>query len=98
MEVLTSKAQRVQPEWLNFVTTARARAKIDFYLRREAKAFQKKGEAALADFFDGSGIMLDDAALDKLTHLHGFHTHDELFVAIGNGKVVLGDADRECVS
>ncbi len=95
VEVLTSKAQRVQPEWLNFVTTARARAKIDFYLRREAKAFQKKGEAALADFFDGSGIMLDDAALDKLTHLHGFHTHDELFVAIGNGKVVLGDADRD---
>ena len=95
VEVLTSKAQRVQPEWLNFVTTARARAKIDFYLRREAKAFQKKGEAALADFFDGSGIVLDDAALDKLTHLHGFHTHDELLVAIGNGKVTLGDADRD---
>ena len=37
---------------------------------------------------------MDDAALDKLTRLHGFHTRDELFVAIGNKRVVLGDADK----
>ena len=37
---------------------------------------------------------MDDAALDKLTRLHGFHTRDELLVAIGNKRVVLGDADK----
>lgn len=93
VEILSSKAQRVQAEWLNFVTTARARAKIDLYLRKEAKANQKKGETLLADFFK-EDVQLDIAALDKLTNLHGFHTHDELLAAIGSGKVVLGEADR----
>ena len=93
VEILSSKAQRVQAEWLNFVTTARARSKIDFYLRKEAKANQKKGETLLADFFK-EDVQLDDSALDKLTNLHGFHTHDELLAAIGSGKVVLGEADR----
>ena len=29
VEILTSRSQNPQPEWLNFVTTARARARID---------------------------------------------------------------------
>lgn len=94
VEILTSKAQRVQPEWVNFATTARARARITSILRKEAKANQKKGEAILAEFFKDEPIRLDDKALDKLTHLHGFHTHDELLIAIGSNKVTLGDADK----
>ena len=94
VEILTSKAQRVQPEWVNFATTARARARITSILRKEAKANQKKGETILAEFFKDEPIRLDDKALDKLTHLHGFHTHDELLIAIGCNKVTLGDADK----
>ena len=94
VEILTSKAQRVQPEWVNFATTARARARITSILRKEAKANQKKGEAILAEFFKDEPIRLDDKALDKLTHLHGFHTHDELLIAIGSNKVTLGDTDK----
>ena len=94
VEILTSKSQRVQPEWENFATTARARACITSILRKEAKVNQKQGETMLAEFFKDEPVRLDDAALDKLTHLHGFHTHDELLAAIGSGKVTLGDADR----
>ena len=39
---------------------------------------------------------MDDAALDKLTRLHGFHTRDELLVAIGNKRVVLAMPTRTC--
>ncbi len=94
VEILTSKSQRVQPEWVNFATTARAQAKITSILRKEAKNNQKKGEAMLAEFFKGEPVRLDEAALDKLTHLHGFHTHDELLAAIGCKKITLGDTDR----
>ena len=34
VEVLTSRSQEPQPEWLNFVTTAKARAKIDAVVKR----------------------------------------------------------------
>ena len=94
VEILTSKAQRIQPEWENFVTTARAKAKITEILRREAKANQQKGESLLRDFLQKEGIPFDASAIDRLTNLHNFHTPDELMVAIGNGKLVLGDADR----
>lgn len=83
VEILTSKSQRVQPEWEAYATTARARAKIASILRKEAKAHQKEGEIMLADFFKNEDIRMDDAALDKLTRLHNFHTRDELFVAVG---------------
>lgn len=42
VEVLTSKSQRVQPEWEVFATTARARAKIAAILRKEQRNCQKK--------------------------------------------------------
>ena len=94
VEILTSKSQRVQPEWEVYATTARARAKIAAILRKEAKAYQKEGETILNEFFKNEDIRMDNAALDKLTRLHGFHTRDELLVAIGNKRVVLGDADK----
>ena len=94
VEILTSKAQRIQPEWENFVTTARAKAKINEILRREAKINQQKGETILRDFLQKEGIPFDASAIDRLTNLHNFHTPDELMVAIGCGKLALGDADR----
>lgn len=94
VEILTSKAQRVQAEWMNFATTARARSKIASILRKEAKANQKAGEAILADFLKAEDVRMDDSAIDKLTHLHNFHNREELFIAIGSKKLVLGDADR----
>ena len=94
VEILTSKSQHVQPEWMNYATTARARAKIASILRKEAKVNQKEGETILADFLKAEGIRMDDPALDKLTRLHNFHTHDELLVAIGSKKLTLGDTDR----
>ena len=94
VEILTSKAQRVQAEWMNFATTARARSKIASILRKEAKANQKAGEAILADFLKTEDVRMDDSAIDKLTHLHNFHNREELFIAIGSKKLILGDADR----
>ena len=50
VEILTSKSQRVQPQWEVFATTARARAKIAAILRKERKANQKIGEEILNEF------------------------------------------------
>ena len=92
VEILTSKSQRVQPEWLNFATTSRA--KISSILRKEDKANQKAGEAMLAAFLQAEGIRMDESAIDKLTNLHKFHTPDELMAAIGAKRITLGDAER----
>ncbi len=94
VEILTSKSQRVQPEWEVYATTARARAKIASILRKEAKGYQKEGETILAEFLKNEDIRMDDGAIDKLVRMHNFHTRDELLVAIGSKRLVLGDAER----
>ena len=44
VEILTSKSQKVQPSWIDFATTAKAKSKIQAILKRERKELQQKGE------------------------------------------------------
>ena len=94
VEILTSKAQRIQPEWESYVTTAKARAKIASILRKEQKAYQKAGEEMLVDFFKAEELEPDENHINRLVKLHNFHTRDELFAAIGSKKLQLGDTER----
>ena len=56
VEILTSKSQHVQPGWINFVSTAKAKAKIQAVLRRVNREAQKKGEALLEEFLKKNNI------------------------------------------
>lgn len=94
VEVLTSKSQRVQPEWEVFATTARARAKIAAILRKEQRNSQKEGETLLNEFFKKEELRLDDLLIDKLVKAHNMKNRDEFLIAIGNKKIVLGDLDK----
>ena len=94
VEILTSKAQRVQPEWELYATTARARTKVLAILRKQQKTQQKRGEKILTEFLEVANIPKDDSAIDKLVSQYKFKNRDELFAAIGNQKVVLGENDK----
>ncbi len=94
VEILTSRAQRVQPEWEVYATTAKARAKIASVLRKENKVHQKEGEAILSQYLQAEGFRLDDSTLDKLMRLYNFRHREELFAAIGSKKIVPGEAER----
>ncbi|MBB3895002.1 RelA/SpoT family protein [Bacteroides pyogenes] len=94
VEILTSKSQRVQPQWELFATTARARTKIAAILRKEQKANQKKGEKLLNEFLQKEEIRLEDSVIEKLCRLHRCKDSEELLAAIGSENIVLGEADR----
>lgn len=94
VEILTSKSQRVQPQWEVFATTARARTKIATILRKERKANQKEGEEQLLDFLRKEEVRPDAAVMEKLSKLHNMKNEEELLVAIGNKTILLGEADR----
>ena len=97
VEVLTSKSQRVQPEWEVFATTARARAKIAAILLKEQRNSQKEGETLLNEFFKKEELRLDDLLIDKLVKAHNMKNRDEFLIAIGNKKIVLGDLDKNAL-
>ena len=94
VEILTSKSQRVQPQWEVFATTARARAKIAAILRKERKANQKIGEELLSEFLKKEDIRPEEAVVEKLRKLHNFKNEEELLAAIGSKAIILGETDK----
>ncbi len=94
VEILTSKSQRVQPQWEVFATTARARAKIAAILRKERKANQKIGEEILNEFLKKEEIRPEEAVIEKLRRLHNAKNEEELLAAIGSKAIILGEADK----
>lgn len=93
VEVLTSRDLKVQPEWLSFVTTGKARTKIMSILRKRDRELQKQGEEILSTFFEKYGIEINSINVDKLCVLHDIVTREQLYTAIGKAEVVLGAPD-----
>ena len=93
VEILTSKSQHVQQSWINYVSTAKAKSKIQAILRREGREIQKQGENILSDFLNRYGMEPTISALDKLCELHEVKKHEDLLQALGEKNIILGDSD-----
>lgn len=91
VEILTSRNQRVQTDWLKFATTAKARAKIQAILRRESREKQRRGEEMLRDFLLRNNFMLDGGIIDKARRIFHEQSVEEMFFNIGDEKNLLDD-------
>lgn len=87
VEILTSQSVDPQPEWLNFVTTAKARTKIEASLRRQRRQITEKGQKMLEDLFENEPI--DNSVFNKILHVYKAENKDDLFYLIGNKEVSL---------
>ncbi len=95
VEILTSKSQHVQPSWINFATTAKAKAKIQAILRRQNREIQKQGEAIFKVWLSRNDMEMTTSLLDKLCEFHNFQKHESLLLALGNKSVILTDRDLD---
>ena len=93
VEILTSKSQHVSPAWINFVSTAKAKAKIQAILRRDNREVQKKGEEILMDFLQKNQQEYTPAAADRLAEFHDIRKRNDFFIALGEKRVLLGEKD-----
>jgi GTP pyrophosphokinase len=93
VEIITSKAQHVQPSWINFVSTAKAKGKILAILRRDSRELQKKGEELFSEFLKKNNINDIPNAADLLTEFHEVRNREEFFQAVGDKTIMLGDKD-----
>ena len=93
VEILTSNSQHVQPSWINFVSTAKAKAKIQAILRRDAREIQKRGEDILNDFLSKHSLEPTSSVIDKLCDYHEIQKPEALFKALGEKTILLTDKD-----
>ncbi|GHV27496.1 GTP pyrophosphokinase [Bacteroidia bacterium] len=89
VEILTSKSQHPQEEWLHFVSTAKAKTKIEAYLKKQRRAKIKEGEKSLTDQLQHAGIEVTTQILDKFCSIFGFAKKDDLFYAFGDKQIIL---------
>ena len=95
VEILTSKSQHVQPSWINFVYTAKAKGKIMAILRRESREIQKKGEDILTQWLKQYDMELTTQVIDKLCSFHEIQKPENLFHALGEKTIILGEKDLD---
>ncbi|MCR4854135.1 MAG: RelA/SpoT family protein [Prevotella sp.] len=95
VEILTSNSQHVSPEWINFVSTAKAKNKIQAVLRREGREIQKKGEKILIDWLERNSMEMTTSVLDKLCEFHEVKKPENLFQALGDKRIILGEKDLD---
>ncbi len=94
VEILTSQQERVEPFWLKFATTAKARTELRSYLRKKEKTYQIEGEKQLNTFFKELDLKQEPSEINKLLKLHQLNSKDELTLAIGEGEISLGERDK----
>ncbi|MFC2813767.1 MAG: RelA/SpoT family protein [Prevotella conceptionensis] len=95
VEILTSKSQHVDPSWINFVSTAKARGKIQAILRRANRELQKQGENILKEWLAKYNLEQTTPILDKLCELHELQKPEELLQHLGDRTVILGEKDLD---
>jgi GTP pyrophosphokinase len=94
VEIITSEKQVPKYEWLNFVTTAKAKTKIKELFKKERKTIIQKGEHLLESELNKSKLTTNSRIIRKLLNFHHLPNKDELCYKIGNGTVELADLNK----
>ena len=89
VEIISSATQRPQPEWLDFCHTAKAKAKVRQYLRRDDKLMREMGEKALRRAAEKAGIAFSDSFMKRLAGNLSLASVDEMLMKIGREEVDL---------
>ena len=103
VEIVTSGTRKPSRDWLNFVTTARARNKIKHFIAVEEKARAVElGRRLLEKEIRKVGLsakaVLDGPQLDELASDFAVHRGEDLLAALGYGKVSLQRVVERLVS
>lgn len=87
VEILTSQSQHPKPEWLSFVTTAKARTKIEASLRRERRTLAASGESKLKAFLEEQE--LDNFIYSRVLSFYKYEKKEDFLYDLGKGEIIL---------
>jgi len=102
VEIITSKNQHPNKDWLKFVTTGRAKTKIRHYIRTEQRnrshaLGREMLEKELRKFRLSLSKLLKQSKLDPAVEKFRLGTPEELILNIGFGKVMAADVVKVLV-
>ena len=94
IEIITAEDARPQAEWLQFLTTHRARTIVQDYFKSEHKQVVDSGRSILEDRVQQLGFTLDEGTLQRIEYAYKSESRDQLFYEIGLGNVNLDNLEE----
>ena len=87
VEIITSDQAKPNQNWLDYATTARARAKIKSSLREEKKSLALEGKEILRRKLKSQKIKLNEDSINKMVAHFKLTTSLDLFYRVGIGVI-----------
>ena len=94
IEIITADNARPKPEWLETVTTAKAKQSIKSFLKRERQNNIERGMQMLDKKMKSLNVKLSGRVLRKITPIYDSKNKEELYSKIGAGIVSLDNLDK----
>lgn len=96
VEIITSKKQKPQDEWLDFVITSRAKNYIKEGIKEEKRLFYTEGKTKLQQYFSVLQIEWNKAGVKKFQEHSGINSKIDLYFDVAKGKIGLDDLKACC--
>ncbi len=88
VEIFTARGGKPNPDWLNFVVTGRARARIRrFAQAAEREKHREEGRSAVARAFRQDGLDFAEKLLEPILKQLGKSSTEDVLVAVGAGQL-----------
>lgn len=94
IEIITADNARPKPEWLDIVTTAKAKQAIKSFLKRERQHNIEHGMQMLDDKMKELNIKLSGRVLRKIVPAYGCRNKEELYSKIGAGIATIDTLEK----
>ncbi|MBD5163519.1 MAG: bifunctional (p)ppGpp synthetase/guanosine-3',5'-bis(diphosphate) 3'-pyrophosphohydrolase [Bacteroidales bacterium] len=91
VEILTSKTQTPQPQWEEYMVTAKGKTRLRKAIRSTRHPIIAKGNALLTDWLGQNSLPDNNSILTKLQGIFHVENRDELCYQLGAEEIVLAD-------
>ncbi len=89
IEILTSKTQRPQPEWIEIVTTAKAKNQLKSLFKKEYKAIQKAGQKLIEEKLAKLELPLNNSTIQRILEYYKLNNTTELYASAAKDRLDL---------
>lgn len=94
IEIITSDSVSPSIDWLDFVTTAKAKSYIKNYLKRETEDNIKKGQAIFEEKLKQLGITMHGRVLHKVVPAYECTNKDQFYSRLGLGIINIDSIEK----
>ena len=94
IEIITAETAHPKAEWLEVVSTSKARQSIKSFLKREQQNNIERGKQMLNEQLERHNVMLNGRVLRKIMPAYECRSKDELYSKIGAGIISLDNLDK----